>query len=241
MHEVRVPNWDADPLIEDLEAIAAMRRHYRWKRDLVAPHLGPRVVEVGCGTGLMLEQLAGRELLVGIDRNPRLLERAEARLRGRPEVRLLHRDMQDPAVLALRTMGPTGVLFANSLELMDDDAKALAHAAGVLSSGGRVVALTWAMETPPPALQPTYGLRGYAPLRLQRLLTEAGLRDVAIRWVNLLGILGWWLDRRSLGRAPLMGARAFARRDRIIPLARFVDAVTGPPRGRLILAVGTKP
>lgn len=34
-----------------------LRRHYRWRRDIVAPHLGARVLEVGCGAGWMLEQL----------------------------------------------------------------------------------------------------------------------------------------------------------------------------------------
>lgn len=234
------PRADRD-LFEDLEAIAAMRRHYDWKRDLVAPCLGGRVLEVGCGTGLMLERLAGRERLMGIDRNPLCLARARARLAARPEIELRQVDVLDAGVLALASERFSGVLFANSLELIEDDARALRHAAGLLAAGGSVAILTWAQGTPPPILQPTYGLRGYRPNVLADLLEGAGFREIRIRWMNLLGVLGWLLDRPHLTRRPLMGAEAFARRDRCIPLARLVDRVTGPPWGRLLFATGVRP
>ena len=229
-----------DELVEDLMAIAAMQRHYAWKRDLVAPHLGKRILEVGCGTGLMLDQLRNRELLIGIDRNVGCLKLARARVSGRPRVTLRHLDVLDPAVRRLRHYGLTGVLFANSLELIEDDLMALRHAASVLAPGGKVVILTWALGTPPPVLRTTYGLRGYRPHSLRRLLVRTGFNCIAVHWVNLLGVLGWWLDRRVLGQHPLMGSEAFARRDRIIPLARLLDRITGPPRGRLLLAIGTR-
>jgi SAM-dependent methyltransferase len=229
-----------DLLVEDLEAIAAMGRHYAWKHDLVAPYLGRRIVEIGCGTGLMLERMLGASLLVGVDRNPRCLRRAHARVGRHAHVRLIHLDVQRPRVVALRTLKPTGVLFSNSLVLVPDDARALRHAAAILSPGGRVVVLAWALETPPRILQPTYGIRGYRPEALQRLFTQARLRVVSMRWVNLLGIAGWWLDRAMLRNRPLMGAGAFARRDLIIPFARGLDWLTGPPRGRLLLAVGER-
>ncbi len=218
-----------------------MRRYYRWKADRVLPLLGPRVLEVGCGTGLMLQRLTGCERVLGIDRLPACLERARTAVAGRPEVETRLLDVLDDRFLDLRSEGFDGVLFANSLELVVDDAKALRHAAAVVKPGGRVVIFTWALGTPSVGLQPTYGLRGYRPETLSSLLTAAGFVQVRVRWMNLVGVLAWWLDRPALERSPLMTAAAFARRDRMVPLARLVDAVTGPPRGRILFATAVRP
>ena len=228
-------------LLDDLEAIGTMRRYYRWKADLAGPLLGPRFLEVGCGTGLMLEHLTGAERVLGIDRLAACLERARPRVAARPEVELRLLDILDQHAIDLEDGQFDGVLFANSLELMADDALALRRSAGILRPGGRVVIFTWALGVPAAGLQPTYGLRGYTPQGLGGLLEAAGFTGIRVRWMNLLGILAWWLDRRALERSPLMTAAAFARRDLAVPLARLLDAVTGPPRGRLLFATAMRP
>jgi len=227
-------------LIEDLEGLAHMRRYLRWKRDLVAPFLGPRVIEAGCGIGLMLDGLADRERLVGVDVSPGCVARARARLAAHPQVEVLRLDVQDEAFVALADRRPTGVLFANALEYVADDARALAHAARALPPGGRVVVLAWALDTPPAGLAATYGLRGYTPAELGARLAAAGLDPVHLGWVNLLGAMGWWFDRRRVERAA-MDPAGFRARDRAVPLARLLDRLTGPPRGRLALGVGQRP
>jgi len=119
----------SDPLFDDLEAIAAMRRYYDWKLDLIRPHLGPRVMEVGCGTGLILDRLRGHDRVVGVDINARCLARAAERVRGRPEVVLRQLDVQAPDFPGRVETPHSAVVFMNSLELIEDDAAALRNAA----------------------------------------------------------------------------------------------------------------
>jgi ubiquinone/menaquinone biosynthesis C-methylase UbiE len=70
------------------------RRAIRAAADLLQGVRPGAVLEVGCGPGRMLEELARREFaseLVGVDLSPYLLERARRRLRPH-HVRLVHAD-----------------------------------------------------------------------------------------------------------------------------------------------------
>lgn len=226
--------------LSDLEAIQVMKRYYRWKHDLVSPHLGPRVLEVGCGTGLLLETLSGRELLLGVDRDPGCIERAAARLAARPEAEARVLDATAPAFLDLAGMAFTGVLFASSLEEVPDDLRALENARAVLVPGGRIVVLAAALPALTGNLDAIFGARRYSPERLGTAFQGAGFLIEKMRYVNLLGALGCWWDNMVLRRRSVPPG-TYRVRDLAIPVARLIDAVTGPPVGRSLLAVGRKP
>lgn len=218
-----------------------MRRYYDWKADLIRPHLGPRVLEIGCGTGLMLSRIHGPETILGIDRKPECLARAAVRVSGRPDVRLREMDVQSPEFLGLAAEHFTSALFMNSLELIEDDALALRQACRVLSPGGTVVVFAWALETPTDdLLRHTYGIRHYRRLGLTARLVEAGFSDVTVRYVNLLGVLSWLVRRRGLeGR--IMSPAEYRLHDLFTPVARALDRLTGPPFGRVAMGMGRTP
>jgi len=230
-----------DPLVRDLEAIKEMSRYYDWKADLIRPHLGSRVLEIGCGTGLILNRLHGPERILGIDRKAECLALAAERVRGRPDVALRELDVQVPAFLDLAADGFTTALFMNSLELVEDDALALRQVMQVLAPGGTVVVFTWALETPTDdLLRHTYGIRHYRRLALTAKLVEAGFTGITVRYVNFLGVLSWLVRRRWLeGRT--MSPAEYRVHDLFTPVARMLDRLTGPPIGRVALGVGTKP
>jgi SAM-dependent methyltransferase len=230
-----------DPLVRDLEAIKEMSRYYDWKADLIRPHLGSRVLEIGCGTGLILNRLHGPERILGIDRKAECLAIAAGRVGERPDITLREMDVQAPAFLDLAAEHVDTALFMNSLELVEDDTLALHQVFQVLAPGGTVVVFTWALETPTDdLLRHTYGIRHYRRLGLTAKLVEAGFTGVAVRYVNILGVLSWLVRRRWLeGRT--MSPAEYRFHDRFTPLARVLDRLTGPPIGRVAFGVGRKP
>ena len=129
----------------DLEAIRVMDRYYRWKADLVESYLGPRVLEVGCGTGLLMDRLDERELLFGIDPDAACISVARSRFHGRPGVRAEIGDILGEDLLSLSGKKFTSVIFASSLEAMKDDRLAVRRAAELLEPGGLVVILASAI------------------------------------------------------------------------------------------------
>ena len=218
-------------------AMEPMRRYYRWRGDLVAPYLGSRVLEVGCGTGSMMARIDGVEVLVGVDRDRACVERAGARLAERPEVAVRCVDVLGADFLRMAELRCDTVLFANSLEMTGDPGLALRHAREVLAPGGKVVVVASALPAMTGELDRAMGQCRFSREGLVRLLEGSGFGVLAMRYSNLLGILPWWWDSRFRKRRSFDEA-TYRMRDAAVPLARLVDALTGPPVGRLLVACG---
>ena len=102
--------------------------------DLLAPRPGERILDLGCGTGHLTQQIAERGACVtGLDSDPAMLEQARANY---PDLHLLRADGQDFIVGE-----PFDAIFSNAaLHWMHDAAGVAASMAGALRPGGRLVA-----------------------------------------------------------------------------------------------------
>lgn len=130
------------------------------------------------------------------------------------------------------------VLVFGALATVDDDVEALRSLATHLGPGGRLGLLL------PAGGDRLYGhmdrragrLRRYRPARLRQRLQVAGLEPVSIRWVDLGGALAWFAKAR-FGRSSAVRARDVERYEQAVPVLRRLDALTGPPFGRLLAAI----
>jgi SAM-dependent methyltransferase len=94
---------------------------------------GASVLEVGCGTGFVLERLRERYRAYGIDVSPIALELCQKR--GLSQVSL-----GGPEDLsAVHGIRFQGVFLLDVLEHLDDDTEALRQISGVLAPGGAVI------------------------------------------------------------------------------------------------------
>lgn len=100
--------------------------------ELLAPQPGERILDLGCGDGVLTERLAalGAEV-TGLEADPR--QAAAARARG---LRVLEQDAHDPF-----GEGAYDAVFSNAaLHWMRDPERVLANIARALRPGGRLVA-----------------------------------------------------------------------------------------------------
>ena len=225
---------------ETLDTLAGADRLNRWLFDQVKDFLGERVLEIGSGVGNLTKFLLSRKLVVASDVDPHHLDRLRHRFVEGESFRVLAVDAGDIDVAALAPLGLDTVMGLNVLEHVRDDERALAHLHDLLPAGGRVVLLV-------PALTSLYGSldaaldhhRRYGREELREKLERAGFRVEHLRFFNVPGMLGWWLNGKVLRRRVLPGAQVKLF-DLLVPIFRLEERLR-LPFGLSLIAVGRKP
>ncbi|MEN9799547.1 MAG: hypothetical protein RL653_3244 [Pseudomonadota bacterium] len=233
---------DAENVHEGYNTLARMESapHYNaWLAAQFRPWLGARVLEVGAGIGTMTQQLApGRELLVALELDAFYVERLRNLFRDTPNVRPVLSGVEQADWERLRTERFDSVVMSNVLEHIEDDVGALRNLRSVLPEGGRLVLFV-------PALQGVFGSldeavghhRRYEEGPLRSVMEQAGFEVEHLRWMNLVGIPGWFLNSRLLRRRtmPPLQLRAF---DVVAPLLAAAESKVALPVGLGLFAVG---
>lgn len=166
----------------------------------LAPQRGERILDVGCGSGETLIQLAGRTgrsgEVVGVDVSRPLLEQARARAGGAPNIRLIEADASrhafEPRFDAV--FSRLGVMF------FSDPVSAFQNLRRALAPGGRLAFVCWqslednawcsvplavarpVLVNPPPINPPhTPGPFAFAdPRHVRRVLAGAGFSRIDV-------------------------------------------------------------
>lgn len=228
--------------ITDQERMAHAVNYFAWQARLVAPQLGQRVIEVGCGIGNFTHTLLDREIILAVDVDRACVERLRKRYPDRPN---LHSFVCEPGSAAFADLArrrPDSCVCLNVLEHIEDDALALQAMASVLVPGGVVVLLA-------PAFQALYGHidrnlghhRRYSRAALAALAHRAGLRIEKLHYVNAPGFIGWWINARIFRRQAQSAGQIRLFDGCIVPWLSRLEAIVPPPFGQSLLAVLRKP
>jgi len=112
--------------------------------DVLAPQPGQTIVDIGCGAGQTVQQLASRVgplgEVIGVDIAPRVLEVARSRTTGLSQVRLIQ---ADAATLALPDEMADGVYSRFGVMALDDPVAAFANFRRMTRAGGRLAFVCW--------------------------------------------------------------------------------------------------
>ena len=186
--------------------------------DLVGPGPFRSLVDLGTGTGRMLELLARRaDRATGIDGSRAMLNLARSRIErsGDKSVQLRHGDIY---ALPLPRDEADLVILHQVLHYLDDPSRALREAARILRPGGRLIVVDFAPHAEE-SLRDAHAHRrlGFPRAEVDGFLAAAGLdvathRDVGPRAgeADKLTVSIWvGRDRRILADAP----PAFARQE----------------------------
>jgi SAM-dependent methyltransferase len=221
-----------------LEDLATAHRYHRYLFELLAPYLGPSVLEVGAGLGDLSSQLLDRDRLVVNDDDPVCLRALDERFGQRPGIEVLGAE-----VLRLEVTPPVDTVVAvNVLDRLDDDVAALRSMARAALPGGRLLLVVPAH----PGLAGAYDQvqqrrRRYSTKALRGAVEAAGLVPEVVRPVNLLGGLAWWAAVR-VGRQARPTPVLVRLYDRlVVPAERLLERRVRPRFGQSILCVARVP
>ena len=227
---------------DDLETMQHARRYSAHVFDLFRPHIGRRVLEVGCGIGTMSERLlAMADDVFAVEPNPYCAERTRELLGTHPRFTMRECLLEDcdPAELAAHRFDT--VYCSNVLEHIEDDVAALRTFKDVLVPGGKVLIFV-------PAIPAAYGpldaelghYRRYTKDTLGRAFHEAGLPLRTLRYTNPIGLLGWMFNAHVTKSTAHSMAQVKIFDNLIAPWALPLESLIPPPVGLSLVAVGVK-
>lgn len=229
----------ADATGRSLEGASDQPRYRRFQYDLISPHCGSSVLEVGAGLGEFATQFHSLERLVVTDVDPGAVAAMSRTFADRPEVEVRQLDVDEQLEIGKPV---ESVVSINMLEHIEDDAGALRSLAELVEPGGSIVC--WV-----PGYQQLYGefdrkvghVRRYTPATLADTVRRAGLELEVVKPVNLLGGIAWWLAVRK-GGAGTPNPKLVAAYDRfVVPVTRAIERIVRPPFGQSVLCVARKP
>lgn len=210
--------------------------YLRWIAELIQPHLGHRVLEVGAGLGSITELWASGHDVVASDLSDRCVSALQSRFAAWPNVTVMHDDV--------RRLGEAGerfdsIVMVNVLEHIEDDAGVLTSFRDVLRPGGTAVIYV-------PALNGLYGrwdrrvghFRRYSRWRMSEVARAAGLDVVELRYVNLLAIPAWLaFSRTDVDKTTQSSLSIWDRLG--VPASRALEKRVRVPIGLNLLAILT--
>jgi predicted TPR repeat methyltransferase len=228
-------------LARELEIIAEMPRYYDWITDMIRPYVGGRVVEIGAGLGSMSERLLPlSDDLSLVEPSAYFASVLEQRFGGRTDVSL-HNTSVESYLEANPRGGCNTIVMVNVLEHIEADAAVLGGVSELLEKGGTLVIFVPALPFLYSKLDEAVGhYRRYRREDLSALLGTAGFEVLDIRYMDILGILPWWLVMTLMGNTTF-NPRQVRLYDAVgVPVTRVIEGLFKPWIGKNILAVAER-
>ncbi|HOE11672.1 MAG TPA: class I SAM-dependent methyltransferase [bacterium] len=211
-----------------------------WMWSRIEPWVGDRILEAGCGNGNITEFLLKREFVLSVDINPTNLQALQERFRDHENLSVLNLDLTDPALKDCAACRFDTVVCLNVLEHIERHETVLRSFHEILQPDGLLVLLVpaypWLFGTLDSALG---HVRRYGKSELKRLLEQAGFRITYHSYLNMMGILGWWLNGKLLKRNLLPSAQLDLY-EGFVPVFRFLEQITGHCMGLSHIIIGAK-
>jgi 2-polyprenyl-3-methyl-5-hydroxy-6-metoxy-1,4-benzoquinol methylase len=132
------------------------------------------------------------------------------------------------------------IVCSNVLEHIEDDDLVLRYYYELLSQGGRLVLLVPALKLIYNRLDRGLGhFRRYGRTELHRKLTRSGFKICNLKYFNMLGTLGWFVNGTLL-RRQLLPAGQVRMFNRMAPLLMRIEKILPKWVGQSLIAVGEK-
>jgi 2-polyprenyl-3-methyl-5-hydroxy-6-metoxy-1,4-benzoquinol methylase len=225
-------------LATTLESLDEADNYADWIIELIAPHLGQNILEVGAGHGVLTERLARHREVTASEPSERAVELLHERFDGHPTIKVVHADAKG----AVDGSTYDSIVLINVLEHIYDDAATLRVLKQGLRPGGKLILYVPAFNSLYSHYDRIIGHhRRYRIKTISLAATRAGLEVVDARYVNSIGFFAWATYAKALGQVP---TRSWSTRlyDRAaVPVLRRVERDWQPPLGQSVLCIARRP
>ncbi len=227
-----------DPVgAKTLDIMAQARNYNSWLFNQIRPWLTSPVAEVGAGIGTFSQMISDSGLAVtAIDKDSQYLSDIK---RNDPKISVIKANMENPLSPHLRNKF-SSIIALNVIEHINNDTQALANIHAMLQLSGQLVILVPAHKWAYGSLDKNLGhIRRYDAKSLTKLLESAGFMVTHIRYLNVLGLIGWWING-ILFHKPIIPTFQLRFFDFISPPFLSLEKYIPLPVGLSLLAVAQK-
>jgi|SRR5450631_283806 len=236
-----IPEALGDSVLQSqtLESVASAVQYHDWLTSLARPYLGDAPIELGSGLGdyaqTWLDQ--GVTQMTATEVDPSRLAYLRDRFADEPRIKVVPLDVFDPP-----TAQYSSFVAFNVLEHIPNQLGALRAAHTLLQPGGYVIMFVPAFEFAMSRFDRRVGhVRRYTVGSMRSALLAAGLEIETIHYVNMPGLLAWFVGMRMLGMTPGEGQLLSIWDRHVVPRARRWESRHQAPFGQSVFAVARVP
>ncbi len=228
---------DAAYTLADQQRMTRAKNYFAWQAKLVLPHLGRRVLEIGCGIGNFTELLLDRDSVLALDIEPACIEALQDRFPAQPNLRAKAGD----AACDLTDLKPhrlDSAVCLNVLEHIEKDIQTLANIRAVLIPPGKIVLIVPAFPALFGPIDKNLGhYRRYTRNSLEKTALAAHLTIRHAHYLNTPGFFAWWLNAHILRREAQSTGQIEIFDRLIVPVISRLESTIPPPFGQSLFAV----
>lgn len=229
---------------EDFEAMALAVKYYAWIVSTIKPYLGDHIVEVGAGAGVFSEFLrdqAKPQTLTLIEPSKKTHAALQENIKSTKETKVSTiNDYLKGNEKKLKDKVDTFV-YINVFEHVKDDHKEMQRVADTLQKGGNAIVFVPALKSLYSEFDKSIGhYRRYDKKRVRELAESAGLEVVAIRYMDMMGVLPWWFSMVLMKNKKLRPKLVKLYDTVMVPIVRAFENTIHAPVGKNVLLVAKK-
>ena len=193
-----------DIVYQTLQRMKKLRRYNRWIFSKFRPFLGRRVLEIGSGIGNITKFLLDRDLVIATDVEPKYLTLLKNTFGQYKKFMIENFDISGSDTEQYRQYHIDSVICFNVLEHIEKDERALENIFNILEPKGRLLLFVPSHRWLYGSLDQHLGHhRRYGEEELKEKLEKIGFQVILLKHFNRVGILGWYLNGKILGRKRL--------------------------------------
>ncbi|MBI5358403.1 class I SAM-dependent methyltransferase [Candidatus Amesbacteria bacterium] len=223
---------------QTLDAMKVAKHYNNWIFDLIRPYLRGTVAEVGAGIGTCVKKVSALGFKTcAIDYNSDYLRKISDISTA---IDVFPFDIQSQNLPRALVAKFDTVITLNVLEHVPDHTQAVKNIRDMSRAGGTVVILVPAFNLFYNNLDKNLGhVRRYSKASLEKILIENGFSIIKSRFVNPLGLLGWWIAGKFFNQRQIKSSQV-KMFDILVRPMLFVEKYLPMPVGISLICVAKK-
>jgi 2-polyprenyl-3-methyl-5-hydroxy-6-metoxy-1,4-benzoquinol methylase len=222
-----------------LPYMARTKNYNNWIFNQYKKFLGNTIMDVGCGHGTFVDFIKERKKILLTEVSPEAVARLRRKYKKNKNISILKLDLsKDGSASKMKKRKADTIVCLNVLEHVREDSALIKNARKVIRPKGKLVLYVPAKKFLFGTLDINLGhFRRYEKRGLETMLAKNGFKVIMSKYVNLIGVLSWFLYSRILKRKKVKAERILFYDRWFVPFLSIAEKIIPIPIGQSLLII----